>query len=77
MGAIAVDPLMLAIEFGCCAHIQLIIVAFESYLGVNICYRQSETNPFKTPKSKYFSFQILIISPSIFSPRWRIPRVGR
>jgi hypothetical protein len=23
-------------EFGCCAHIQPVIVAFESYLGVNI-----------------------------------------
>ena len=37
IGAIAVDPLMLATEFGCCAHIQLVIVAFQSHLGVNIC----------------------------------------
>jgi len=37
IGAIAVDPLMLATEFGCCAHVQLVIVAFQSHLGVNIC----------------------------------------
>jgi hypothetical protein len=28
---------MLATEFGCYAHIQLVIVAFENYLQVNIC----------------------------------------